>query len=77
MARSTKQLKHDAAEKYNVSNGNENSCVQQKVFFFVSGLVKSKKILNGKRSFFAKETDVDLYFPVIYYRRVISNRWFS
>jgi len=24
-----------------------------------------------------KETDVDLNFPVIYYRRVISSRWFS
>lgn len=53
MTRSAKQLKQDAAG-CNVSNGNEKSCVQQKIFLFVSGLVRSKKMLNGKRSFFAK-----------------------
>ena len=54
MARSGEQLRHDETERYNLSNDNENSCVQQKIFFFVSGVVKSKKILKGKLSFFAK-----------------------
>lgn len=47
-----------------------------------SSMVKSKIILKGGAKFFfffgvQKETRVDLNFPVIYYTRVISRRWFS
>jgi hypothetical protein len=47
---------------------------RQTIFLFDSGMVKAKKILNGRFFFWQEETDVDLNFPVIYYRRVISRR---